>query len=170
MIPRLRVLLVPALALSALCFASCSGGSTPAKLTDEGYAALGKSDWSGAAADFDKALAGLKSTDPGFLRAKMGQVEALVHLDAPKAKQEFLAVATGVSSQVGAKEDVAVASKLAGERKFSEAIDVLAVGKTAYPEDVKIKNVGNAMLKEATKAGDSESAKRLKGLGYLGDD
>ena len=166
---RLPTAFAPGFVLSALLLVSCGGSATPAQLTDDGYAALGKSDWKGAAGDFDQALATLKSTDAGFLRAKMGQIEALIHTDAPKAKSEFLALAAGTPSPVTAKEFVAVASKLAGERKFSDAIDVLEVGKKMYPADAKLNDVGKAMAKAASKAGDSEAEKRLKGLGYLGD-
>jgi hypothetical protein len=159
----------PGLALCALMLVSCGGNASPAELTNDGYAALGKSDWKGAAGDFDRALAGLKTTDADYLRAKLGLIEALVHTDAPKAKSEFLALAAGTPSPVTSKNFVVVASKLAGERKFSDAIDVIEVGKQMYPEDTKLNEVGKALAKAASKAGDSEAEKRLKGLGYLGD-
>jgi hypothetical protein len=153
-------------AVSAL--AACNGGSKdPAKLTDSGYAALGKSDWKGAQSDFDAALAVLQPTDAGFKRAKMGQVEALIHTDAAKARDEFLALAKGMSSQVEPNDYIAVASKLTGERKFMDAIAVLEVGLKAHPEHPKVKAIGDRIKAEAEKAGDEGALKALKGLGYL---
>jgi hypothetical protein len=158
-----------ALALSLLALCGCNGSSDPAQLTDSGYAALGKSDWKAAASDFDRALASLKATDAGYLRAKLGQVEALIHTDAPKAKTEFLATASAETSGIEVTDYTAVASKLASEKKFPEAIDVLAAGKKKYPANEKINDVGKAMAQQAKKAGDAGASKALAGLGYLGD-
>ena len=165
----LRSIVLSVCAASAVFISACDGGSAdPAKLTDSGYAALGTRDWKGALGDFDKALATLKPADAGFLRAKMGRVETLIHSDAAKAKTEFLELAASMSAQVNSKDFIAVSSKLTAEHKFADAIDVLAAGLKAFPTDAKVKAVGDRIKEEATKAGDSEALKSLKGLGYLG--
>lgn len=164
-----RSIAVSHLAASLLCVvaASCGGSADPAKLTDEGYAALGKSDWKGAQTDFAAALEGLKSTDPGFLRAKLGWIEAAVYTDPAKAKDEFLALAGGMNLQIKSSDYIAVASKLTGERKFPEAIAVLESGLKAHAEDPKVRAVGEAIKKAAEKAGDNAALEALKGLGYM---
>lgn len=157
------------LSIAALCLvaAACGGSADPAKLTDEGYAALGKSDFKGAKADFAAALEGLKSTDAGFLRAKLGWIEAAIYTDPVKAKDEFLALAAGMPSQVKSSDYIAVASKLTGERKFPEAIAVLEGGLKAHAEDPTVRAVGEAIKREAEKAGDNAALATLKGLGYM---
>lgn len=155
-----------ALVLS-LVAASCGGSATPAESTDSGYAALGKSDWKGAQAEFDKALAELKSDDAGYLRAKMGSIEALIHTNATKAKDDFLALASGMSSKIKSSDYINVSSKLANEQKFAEAVKVLEAGLAAHAEDPKVKAVGEKIKELASKAGDSEALKSLSGLGYL---
>lgn len=156
------------LSAALLCLiAACGGSADPAKLTDEGYAALGKSDWKGAQADFNSALETLKPSDPGYLRAKMGWIEAAIYTEPGKAKDEFLALAAGMSQQVKSSDYISVASKLTGERKFSEAIAVLESGLKAHSEDPKVRAVGEAIKKAAEKAGDNASLEALKSLGYL---
>jgi hypothetical protein len=164
-LPRISTVLSSAL----LCVlaASCGGTADPAKLTDEGYAALGKSDWKGAQADFDAALQQMQSTDAGYLRAKMGSIEALVYTQPEQAKNEFLALAKGMSSQVKASDYINVAGKLAGNSKFPEAIAVLEAGMAAHPEEPKVRAVGEKIKELATKAGDSEAIEKLKSLGYM---
>jgi hypothetical protein len=164
------VALVATLVVVPLVCVACGGGSAdPAKAVDDGYVALGKSDWKAAQSDFDAALATLKSTDAGYLRAKLGQIEALIHLDAAKAKQEFLALAKGMSSQVEPKHFIAVASNLTSEKKYVDAVDVLEAGLNAHSEDPKLRAVGEEIKKAASKAGDDKALAALKGLGYLGD-
>ena len=164
---RLTACFAPVLAL-CLSLSACSGvASDPAKTTDAGYQALGKSDWKTAQAEFDTALAALATTDAGFKRAKMGQIEALIHTDPARAKDEFLGMAAGMSSQVSEKDYIAVASKLTSESKFMEAIAILEAGLKAQPESPKIKQVGDAIKAAAEKAGDADALGALKGLGYL---
>lgn len=153
--------------LLCLAAAACGGGPDAAKLTDEGYASLGKSDWKNARADFDAALAQLKTTDAGYLRAKLGSIEALVQLEPAKAKDEFLALASSMSAQVKSSDFISVASKLTSKGAFPQAIDVLAAGLKAFPEDQKVRDVGNAIKLAAEKAADPEAVKALKSMGYL---
>jgi hypothetical protein len=158
-----RTLLGPALAL-ALFTASCGGGGNP---TDEGYAALGKSDWSAAASSFEQALKGLSPTDPGFKRAKMGHVEALIHLDAKSSEQEFLALARGNPELIGSDEYRTVASKMTSAKQYLPAIGVLDAGLKANPEDPKLMAVLEKVKSEAQKSNDAGALDALKGLGYL---
>lgn len=166
---RIRnVCFVVGLAVLSPSVTSCGGGAaTPAESIQAGSTALGKSDWKAALASFDAALAQLPSTDPSFKRAKMGQIEALIHVDAARAKTEFLTLAGGASSQVDSKDWRSVMSKLTGERAFSEAIGVLEAGLKQHPEDLDIKKMGEAIKVAAEKAGDSNALGALQGLGYL---
>lgn len=153
-----------------LVAAACGGAPDAAKLTDEGYASLGKSDWKNARADFEAALAQLKTTDAGYLRAKLGSIEALVQLEPAKAKDDFLALAAAMTSQVKAADYISVASKLTGKQAFAEAVAVLEAGLKAFPDDPKVRAVGDAIAKAAKNAPDPAAAKALeslKGLGYV---
>jgi len=151
--------------------ASCGGSATPAEHTDAGYSALNKGDAKGAQAEFDQALAALKSTDAGYLRAKMGSIEALIETNTEastaKAKDEFIALAAGMSSQVKSSDYINVSSKLANKQRFGDAIKVLEAGLKAHAEDPKVKAVGEKIKELASKAGDNEALKALSGLGYL---
>ena len=165
--PTLRTtLLLPLLALPLLA-ASCAGAKDPAALTDQGYAELQAGDWADARASFEKALEDLDPADPQFVRAKLGQVEALVKLEPEAARDEFVSLAKAQPGRIEAKDFSFVAGKLTAERAFQPAIDVLHMGLTAHAESPKLHEVLESVKEQAQKTGDSAAIAQLKSLGYL---
>lgn len=159
---RLLTLLV-ALSLS---LAAC-GGSDPAQLTQDAYADLGRSDYSGALAKFQSALKELQPADPEYVEAKLGEIEAWCYVDGPKAKDEFLTYAKAAPDNVTPRDFKKVASNLTSAHKFEPAIAVLAAGLERYPKDESVRKLGETIKVEATKVGDEAALGALKGLGYL---
>jgi len=156
-----------ALALGLALLGSCGGSATPAENVQAGSTALGKSDWRAAQSSFEAALAALPAEDAAYKRAKLGQVEALIQLDATRAKTEFLAYADSAAATLDSKDWRAVMTKLTAKGKFAEAIGVLEAGLKKHPQDGDIKKMGDAIKVAAEKAGDSGALDSLKGLGYL---
>ena len=164
--PRAHPFLVPLLALPLL-LAGC-GGADPAALTDQGYAELQAGEWSDARESFEEALAQLDPADTQAMRAKLGQVEALVRIDPAAAKREFLDFAGANPSRVDAKDYAFVAGKLANDREFDVAIDVLHAGREVHVEHPKLLALTRNIEEQATAAGDSEAIKKLRSFGYAG--
>lgn len=158
-----RRLAALSLALS-LSIASCGGGSEdPAAMTDEGYAALGAGDHRAAVESFEGALATLEPGSPDYMRAKMGEIEALIHVDAARAKTEFLEQGESFSEA----QYATVGSKMTSAKKFQEAIAVLDAGMKRFSESPKLKAMLDQVAVEAEKSGNSDALESLKGLGYL---
>jgi len=155
------------LALGLAFLGSCGGSATPAESVQAGSTALGKSDWRTAQTSFESALAALPAEDPAYKRAKLGQVEALIQLDAARAKTEFLAYADNPKAALDSKDWRNVMTKLTAKGKFAEAIGVLEAGLKKHPEDGDIKKMGDAIKVAAEKAGDTNALGSLAGLGYL---
>ncbi len=151
----------------ALPLAACGGGGSPADLTDDGYAALNSGDPSTARSKFEDALEGLAETDAGYMRAKMGHIEALVRTDPGAAQEEFLALAS--STELKALEYRKIGSQLMNEKAFTEATAVLDAGYKKFPDDDKFKAVIDQLAEAAAAAGDAEAMSGLEGLGYIGD-
>jgi hypothetical protein len=162
-----RLTLALGLMLLAPTLGSCGGAATPADNVQSGSTALGKSDWRAAQTSFEAALAALAPTDPSYKKAKMGQVEALIQLDAARAQSEFLAYAQSAGEGVDSKDWRNVMTKLTAKGKFAEAIAVLDAGLKSRPQDADIKKMGDAIKVEAEKAGDANALGALAGLGYL---
>lgn len=158
--------LLALLAALSLSLAACSG-SDPAQLTQEAYADLGRSDYSGALAKFQSALKELQPSDPKYVEAKLGEIEAWCYVDAPKAKDEFLAYAKAAPDKVTPGDYKKVASNLTSAHKFDPAIAVLTAGRERYPKDESVYKLGETIKAEASKAGDESALKALRGLGYL---
>jgi hypothetical protein len=160
------------LAAVALCLFVGCGGDDPKDLVEEGSKALNSGKYEEAAKDYEKALAGLGSdtTNPEWKRAKMGLIRALIQIDAPRAKKDFLEFAGAAPSKVTDEDFNLIASKLGDARKLDEAIEVLGVGKAAYPESPHLEALGNELVKQAQSSGNASALDSLKGLGYVGGD
>jgi len=158
------------LAAFALCLAPACGSSNPAELTDQGSKALNSGDYEGAAKSYEKALTvlGSDTSNPEWLRAKLGSVKAHAHTDATKAKSDFLALAAASPSKVTDREYSAVAGALGEAKHFKEAIEVLEAGMKSNPESVALKGLRDDLGKRAESSGDSGALDALKGLGYGG--
>lgn len=147
-----------------LTLVACGGGSeTPSEMTDAGYAALGAGDHTAAVESFEGALASLEPGSPDYLRAKMGEIEALIHVDAARARDEFLSE----SEAFGEAQYATVGSKMTSAKKFNEAIAVLDAGMKRFSESPKLKAMLDQVALEAQKSGNSDALDALKGLGYL---
>jgi len=157
------------LPLLTACGGDGAGGGSgdPKGLTDAGYASLGTSDFDGALSDFQKALAALEPGAPGFVRAAMGEVDALIHIDPGQARDKFLELARSYPDAIGSREFSTVGGKLTSEGKYTEAIDVLDAGLKIFTEDPKLIAVLAKVREAAEKAGDTSALKSLEGLGYL---
>jgi hypothetical protein len=136
------------------------------KLTDKGMTALNSGDYAGAVESFEKAVGQLEAGSPEYMRAKAGEIEALIHVDAERAKTQMLAL--------GPKADenmyTAVASKMCSAKRNQEAVAVLDAGIKLYPESPQLKAQMDKVIAEAQKQGDAGALDSLKGLGYLGGD
>lgn len=166
--PTQRSLLAPSLlALTlALGAASCGGGSSdPAELTASGKTALGSSDWAGAQADFEAALAAIgdDSSHPSFVSASIGAVEAKLHSDPEGAKDDFLALAERTTLKD--KDFSYVGSKFANASQYAEAAYILDAGMKQHPESPALETLKQSILKVAEN--DSGVASVMASLGYL---
>ncbi len=163
---RITVRRLGALSLALpLLLASCGGGASgdPGQLTNDGYAALGSGDHAGAVESFEAALADLEPGTPEFMRAKMGEVEALIHLDAGRAQDQFLAVGSSASEA----DYATIGQKMTKAGAFESAIAVLDSGMKRFSESTKLKGLIDQVKVEAEKSGDAGALDSLKGLGYL---
>ena len=149
---------------SAPLLTACGGGAAdPGQLSNEGYAALGSGDHAGAVENFEAALAGLEVGTPEYMRAKAGEIEALIHLDANRATEQLMALGDNANEALVAT----IGSKMTAAKEFAAAVAVLDAGMKRFPESTKIKAMLDKVQAEAEKAGDSGALDALKGLGYL---
>jgi hypothetical protein len=162
----MRHLLISLLLLAAL--SACDRADAKA-LTDAGSASLNSGDAKGAVASFDEALAQLKPGDTDFLRASIGRCQALARTDPQRAEADFLALAQSQPSRVREPEFVDVATELAKRGAIGPATTVAEEGLKRFPESPAIKALLDTVGDAAKQAGDPESLKKLKGMGYVGD-
>jgi thioredoxin-like negative regulator of GroEL len=148
---------------------SCGGASDPKALTNEGSAALSAGKYSEAAQSFEQALAAMDATNPDWMPAKLGLIEALVHTDATRAKDEFLALAKSSSSKVTDRDFAQIGNALGQAGKIKEAGEVLTAGLEMYAESPQLIALRDSLGDMAKASGDSEALDNLKGLGYAGD-
>jgi len=168
--------LSPALALAGLlslpllvgCGDSGTSSGDPTTLTDGGYASLNSGNYDEALGSFQQALQGLEPGAPGFVRAAMGEIEALIHVDAKQAEDKFLQLAQSFPDSVGAREYKNIGGKLTSEKKYTEALAILDVGRKAHVEDPDFDVMIATVKEKALETGDAGAMKALEGLGYLG--
>lgn len=151
------------LALSLSLAACGGGGGDPTQLTNDGYQALNSGDHAAAVKSFEAALSGLEAGTPDFQRAKMGEIQALIHLDAGRARDQFLMHAEAFD----AKAYETVGSQLTTAKEFEEAIAVLDAGMKRFTENPKLQALIDEVKAAAEKSGDAGALDSLKGLGYL---
>jgi len=160
---------IACLLLTAL--ASCS--ADPKSLTDAGYANLGKGQNEAALSEFEQALAeiGSDTTDPNWLRAAIGSCQARAHVDAKRAKEEFLALARTQPGRIVEGDFSLMANeflRVDTTESRMEAIKLMEAGKMMFPESPKLHAIGNAVYTSASRAKDDAVLKELSGLGYTG--
>ena len=154
-----------------LCLVAACGSSDPKALIDEGFNALNSGKYEEAAKSYEKALAALASdtANPEWKRAKMGVIQAHVHIDAARAKNEFLELA-GNPGKVTDSDFNLIASKLGDAHKFDEAIALLEVGKKTFPNSTHLDLLGKDLVARAQASGNTSAVDKLKSLGYVGGD
>jgi hypothetical protein len=162
----MRHLLLPFLVLGTL--AAC-GNDDPRALTAAGTKALNSGDPKGAIASFDRALAGMEASDPDFLRASIGRCQALARTEPVRAQVDFLELARAHPARVQEPEFIAVATDLAGRGSIGPATAIAEEGMKRFPESPAMLVLRDQIGDAAKAAGDPESLKKMKGLGYTGD-
>ena len=140
------------------------GAPDATTLTNDSYTALAQGDYQTAFDGFEEVLARVDVPDSVRPRAKMGAIEALVHLDAVKARDAFLAYAAS-DTGIGEKEYRFVGSKLTSAKEFHEAIAVLDAGIQRFSKAEALTQTLKAIQLEA--ADDESVQHELASLGYL---
>ena len=155
----------------ALTFTACGGSSDPAELTRSGHKALGTQDFAGAHESFEAALSamGEDTSNPLYLEAKLGSIEARATTYAEQAKDELIALSAALPGQVTDKDFNRIANRMGDAGKYAEAIALLDVADDAYPDSEHLKKLGARLAEDASKGGDSDALEMLKGMGYVGE-
>ncbi len=155
----------------ALTLASCGGAADPKSHNEEGYQALNSGKHAEAADHFEAALAALGSDTQSdqYLRAALGLVEANVHVDAEKAKDDFLALARANSSTMGPEDYGRIGGLLATAKKPLLAVVVVDAGIKAFSETPQLEKIMEKIRSDAEKSGDDATLNAMSSLGYLGD-
>jgi hypothetical protein len=155
-----------------LLLPACGGGSAdPAAATNAGYEALGKGDAGAAVDHFADALAALKPGDPGYKRARMGEVEAKLQLAPEAAASSFLEFAKAQPDQVAAEDYRKVGTQLNARKALVQASHVLDAGLKRFADDAQLKAAmeqTKVAAAEAEASGDTSAMDALRGLGYIG--
>lgn len=159
------------LSVLALSFTSCGGSSDPAELTRSGHRALGTQDFAGALENFDSALGALgeDKSNPLYLEAMLGSIEARSSVDAVQAKDDLVALSKEFPGEVTDKDFNRIANRMGDAGKYAEAIALLDVADDAYPDSEHLKKLGARLAEDAAKGGDSDALDMLKGMGYVGE-
>jgi hypothetical protein len=154
--------------LVLLPLAAC-GGDSPKQLTDMGVQALAGGQAREAQGRFEEALQGLRPTDPDFVRATLGRVQALARLKPEAARDAFLTFSRENKTLVQESDYGMVVSELLRAGASMEAIDVMDAGMKAYPASAQMKAVQKQVTEAAKQSKDPAGLNKLKGLGYVGD-
>ena len=157
------------LPILVLCFLAACGGDDPRALTAAGTKSLNSGDPKGAIASFDRALAHMDSSDPDFLRASIGRCQALARTEPERAQADFLALARSQPARVKEPEFVAVAMDLAKHNAIGPATAIAEEGMKRFTDSPDMIALRDKIGDAAKAAGDPESLKKMKGLGYAGD-
>lgn len=155
--------------LSLPLFLAACGPSDPATLTTEGYASLGSNDYSAAVESFEAALEQMSATDPGYLRARMGHIEANTQVDPARALADFLELSE-VGSQTSESDFQLVGGRLDNAKADREVQALLVVGFERYPDSQGLANLRDKVGDRIRQGDDLQALKDLEGLGYVGSD
>ena len=165
-----------------LLAASCGGDAGANATLDSGYTSLNSGNHAEALGHFETALGGLTPADEDYLGAKLGQLQAMSFIDAPKTKTTLLAIPT--EAGVGPRDYRSIVDELTNSAEAQAkggdkdkagatmivAAEILGEGKTKFPEydgwDALLKKTGD----KATALGSDDALNALTGLGYAGDD
>jgi len=167
----MRIQLTALLLALPLALAACSGPSDPKALIDEATQSLNSGDFKGAKGGFESALAALgdDKSDPSYMRAKMGWIEAEAHIDGESAKEAFLELAGTAEANFQPKDYIKVGSILSSAKNYTPAVYVVDAGVKAFPDDEKLQKVIEKLQADVAAADDPAATAALDGLGYTGD-
>ena len=125
MLPARRMLF--SLALLSCALASCEEPE-PAELARRADEALRAGDYRGALRRYERAFARLDASAPEYLDARLGAIEAMIPIDAKRAKDEFLRLADEQPAAIEAKHYCNVGGRLADAGAWEPAIEVIDAG------------------------------------------
>lgn len=164
---RLKLLFAPCF-LAALLASAC-GSADPAELVKQGASQLGSGDAKAALASYEKAIdaIGDDQANPNYVRAHRGAAEAMVSTDPEGAKSRFLELARAQPARVTDADYSIFGSKLAGQKQFLPAIDVMDAGLKAHSGSPHLVAFRDQLVRDANSAGDAAAIEKLKNLGYL---
>lgn len=150
-----------ALALVTTLFAAGCGSSDSRSLISNGRSSLGSGDARAALALFEEALSVLGEDEAAFVVAKLGEIEALIALDALRADAEFLALANARSDRIGEGEYIDIAGKLANGGRYEEALEITHAGIERFgAEATRLKDLNARIERAADAATDKEFPSR----------
>lgn len=156
---------IVAAAVLSLVLLAC-GSSDPNDLIAAGHKSLSSGNSKDALDKFTKAAEGLEPSDPQFIEAKLGMVEALIPEHPAKATEEFLSLGKVFPEQVGEKEFIFMGGQMVNSKKYLEALDLVDSGiKRFGAESTKLHAMIDRIKMEA--ASDSGVNDKLKSMGYL---
>jgi len=147
-----------------LVLSACSGGADP---KDAGLEALQLGKHQDAADQLASALDARTPADADYVEVCVAKCQALAHIDADKAKGDFLQLAESQGEKVVAKDFSMIVSDLYSAKQLLPAIDVLDAGLKRFPDDTKLAQLKEKVVAESQKSGDPAALEKLKGLGYL---
>jgi len=156
---RTRPLSVLLVALSFAC-----GAHDPNTVTNEAYTALARGDYEAAIDGFEGVLEDIDASHAAYTRARMGAIEAWIHLDPDEAREDFLAFAER-SEAIGEKDYRQVGSELVGAAEFMAALAVIHAGVERFGESEEFSQTMDAIRLAA--ADDERVASELESLGYV---
>lgn len=164
---RMNTIATTALALALTLFAAGCGSSDAKSLISDGHASLGSGDANAALEHFQEALGQLGHDDADYVEAKLGEIEALIAVDATKSKDEFLALAKALPDRIDQAKYLDIGGKMANGRRFVEATAITHAGIERFGEDAtKLKDRIAYISKAAQAAGDNDALRELRNLGY----
>lgn len=153
----------------ALVIAAACSKPDPKELTDAAYATLNRGDANAALATFEDALAhiGGSHLHPEFIRASIGRCQALARLGDVRTKAELLDLAKKEPGKVTVQDFSIIASELVPKGQRGDALALLAEAQKLFPTaKAKLDSIAKVIRDAAKSAGDEETLKGLKGLGY----
>lgn len=131
----------------------------------EAYDALNSGDYQTAVAKFEAAASDVDASaaPEDYAELMIGRCRALAHVDAEKAKTEFLALADEAELEPG--DYSMVASELIGADELLVAIDLFHEGMKKFEDNSTMVQLKDKVLKMASN--NDAANDKLKGLGYL---
>jgi secreted PhoX family phosphatase len=174
---------IAAALLLALPFAACShdeashgsaaaGGKSASALLEEATAMMGSDEWKGALAKVDLVLADGKATAQEKSEAWQAKVVCEGRVNGDDAAIAALSKLTEAKVELTPNQYAKMGNDLAEADRLKAALAVIERATEKYKHDPTAKKqlgrLASMLGKKLEAAGDSDSQKKLKALGYLG--